>query len=91
MRRTPAPESGNFRLENNDVLMGIKSPQELKIQPVPRLPPLPVQPIQPVRAMPPGGGCIFGNQRTMNIPGAPKLPNNSFADRAWWRQMYGPK
>jgi len=35
-------------------------------------------------------GFVFGNQRTMNVPDAPKLPQNPFADAAW-RQIYGPK
>jgi hypothetical protein len=71
--------------------MGVKTPQELKIQPIQPIPR--IQPIQmrPLRPKPLGAEFVSGNQRTMNIPGAPKLPNNPFADKAWWRQMYGPK
>jgi hypothetical protein len=92
MGRATAPQGGNPHLANSAALMGMKSLQELRIQPVQPIPRLqPAQPIHPIRAMPAGGGHVFSNQRTMNVPGAPKLPNNPFADRAWWRQMYGPK
>jgi hypothetical protein len=36
-------------------------------------------------------GFSFGDLHTMNIPGAPKLPKNPFADAAWRRRMNGPK
>ena len=81
--------AGNPGLKTNN-FMGLKSPQELKIQPIRPIPP--IQPIQMRLLGPkPPGEYISGNQRTMNVPGAPKLPNNPFADQAWWRQMYGPK
>lgn len=87
MGKIPAPQSPSF---GSNYFMGIKTPQELKIQPI--RPIQPIQPIQPrvLRPKPPGE-YVSGNQRTMNLPGAPKMPNNPFADMAWWRQMYGPK
>jgi hypothetical protein len=36
-------------------------------------------------------GAAFGDCRTMNLPGAPKLPPNAIADAAWRRRMNGPK
>jgi len=71
---------------------GLNAPQPLRIQPVqPMRPPQAVQPIQPIRGTAAGEGFVFGNQRTMNVPGAPKLPQNPYADAAWRRQIYGPK
>ena len=62
------------------------------IQPIQPIRPLqPIQPIQPLRGMGAGQGFSFGDLHTMNLPGAPKLPQNPIADAAWRRQMYGPK
>jgi hypothetical protein len=37
------------------------------------------------------GGFAFGYQRTTTLlPGAPRLPNNPYADAAWRRQTFGP-
>jgi hypothetical protein len=79
---------GNPGLGSNNAFMGLASPQQLKMQPLQRT--QPIQPLQPAHPMPAGGGFVSGNQRTMNVPGAPKLPNNPYADAAWRQQMYGP-
>jgi hypothetical protein len=56
---------------------GLNSPQQLRIRPVqPMHPPQAVQPMQPIRGTAAGEGFVFGNQRTMNVPGAPKLAQN---------------
>jgi hypothetical protein len=67
--------------------------QQIKpIQPIQPIQPLqPIQPIQPMQGTGPGQGFSFGDLHTMNLPGAPRLPQNPFADAAWRRQMYGPK
>ena len=92
MGSIPAPHSGSSGFGNRNAFMGVGSPQKFKIQPVQPIAPLHApQPIQPIRPMPPGGGFVSGNQRTMNVPGAPTLPQNPYADSAWRRQMYGPK
>jgi hypothetical protein len=74
---------------------GRPSPSIKPLQPIQPIQPIqPLQPIQPTPAMPAmgaGQGFSFGDLHTMNIPGAPKLPQNPYADAAWWRQMYGPK
>jgi hypothetical protein len=62
------------------------------IRPIPPIQPIqPIPPIQPMPAMGAGHGFSFGDLHTMNLPGAPRLPQNPYADAAWWRQMYGPK
>jgi hypothetical protein len=52
---------------------------------------LAIQPIQPMPGIGAGQGFSFSDLHTMNLPGAPGLPQNPFADAAWWRQMYGSK
>ena len=71
---------------------GLNGPQQRRIRPVQPIHRLPsVNPIQPIRAKPAGEGFVFGNQRTMNVAGAPKLPQNPYVDAAWRRQTYGPR
>ena len=90
-RQFPAPGlSSSQGLQPHRPSPAIKPLQPL--QPIPPIPPL--RPIQPTPAMPAmgaGQGFSFGDLHTMNIPGAPKLPQNPHADAAWRRQMYWPK
>jgi hypothetical protein len=92
MGRTPAPHSGNPGFATSSNFMGVKTPVKLKIRPIQPLPPI-VQPVQPIRRAPPGGPFTkgMGNRKTLQIPGAPTLPNNPYADAAWRRGVYGPK
>jgi len=81
-----------FTWSGNGAVGGMNAPQQLKIRPVQPIHRLQaVQPIQPTSGRPPGEGFVFGNQRTMNVLGAPKLPQNPYADAAWRRQTYGPR
>jgi hypothetical protein len=60
-----------------------------QVQPLPPV----AQAIQPIRPAPPGGPFTHGleNRKTLPIPGAPVLPDNPFADRAWRRAVYGTR
>jgi hypothetical protein len=60
-----------------------------QVQPLPPV----AKPIQPIRPVPAGGPFThgIGNRKTLNMPGAPTLPNNPLADAAWRRGVYGPK
>jgi hypothetical protein len=60
-----------------------------QIQPIPPI----AKPIQPIRPAPAGGPFThgIGNQKTLNVPGAPTLPNNALPDEAWRRGVYGLK
>jgi hypothetical protein len=77
----------------NTAFGGLNAP--LRIQPVQPVQPIQpiqaIQPIQPIRGMAADKGVVFGDLRTMNLPGAPRLPQNPYADAAWRRQIYGPK
>jgi hypothetical protein len=45
------------------------------------------RPMSPTPVMPALGGFALGNQRTTTlVPGAPRLPNNPYANAAWRRQ-----
>ena len=60
-----------------------------QVQPLPPL----AQPIPPIRPAPPSGPFTHGveNRKTLPIPGAPTLPDNPYADRAWRRSVYGTR
>jgi hypothetical protein len=50
------------------------------------------RPMSPTPVMPALGGFALGNQRTTTlVRGAPRLPNNPYANAAWRRQTFGPK
>ena len=71
---------------------GLNAPQQFKIPAMQATPALHATPaMSPTPAMPAFGGFAFGNQRTTTlVPGAPRLPNNPYADAAWRRQTFGP-
>jgi hypothetical protein len=89
MGAIPGNPKGNVGGPN---VIGLNPPQQLRIKPVqPMHPVQAIQPIQPIRGMAADKGFVFGDLRTMNLPGAPRLPQNPYADAAWRRQIYGPK
>ena len=96
MGAIPGNPRGNVGGPN--VIGGLNPPQQLRIQPAQPVQPVQpiqpiqaIQPIQPIRGMAADKGFVFGDLRTMNLPGAPRLPQNPYADAAWRRQIYGPK
>ena len=66
---------------------GSDTPLARKLRGLRQVQPLPpiAQPIQPIPALQTASPFSGGNRKTLNIPGAPTLPDNPFADAAWRR------